>query len=63
MGTYVSSAASDGARHVMMATLLSYVQRTSGTHKLKNYMALVRERTIPTERTPLVSEASANFCG
>jgi hypothetical protein len=26
-------------------------------------MALVRERTIPTERPPLVGEVSANFCG
>jgi hypothetical protein len=28
-----------------------------------NSMALVRERTIPTERPPLVGEVSANFCG
>jgi hypothetical protein len=27
----------------------------------KNSMVLVRERTIPTERTPLVGEVSANF--
>jgi hypothetical protein len=26
-------------------------------------VALVRERTIPTERPPLVGEVSANFCG
>jgi hypothetical protein len=26
-------------------------------------MALVRERTIPTERPPLVGEDSATFCG
>jgi hypothetical protein len=26
-------------------------------------MALVRERTIPTERQPLVGEVRANFCG
>ena len=32
--------------------------------KLKlNSVALVRERTIPTERPPPVSEVSANFCG
>jgi hypothetical protein len=32
--------------------------------KLKlNSMARVRERTIPTERPPLVNELSANFCG
>jgi hypothetical protein len=26
-------------------------------------MVLVRERTIPTERPPLVGEVIANFCG
>jgi hypothetical protein len=32
--------------------------------KLKlNSVALVRERTIPTERLPPVGEVSANFCG
>jgi hypothetical protein len=28
-----------------------------------NFVALVRERTISTERSPLVGEVSANFCG
>jgi hypothetical protein len=28
----------------------------------KNSVALVRERTIPTERSPLVGEDSVNFC-
>jgi len=28
-----------------------------------NSVALVRERTIPTERPPSVGEVSANFCG
>jgi hypothetical protein len=28
-----------------------------------NSVALVRERTIPTERPPRVCEVSANFCG
>jgi hypothetical protein len=28
-----------------------------------NFVALVRGRTIPTERTPIVGEVSANFCG
>jgi hypothetical protein len=32
------------------------------TKKL-NSVALVRERTIPTERPPLVGEVSANLCG
>jgi hypothetical protein len=31
--------------------------------KKLNSMALVRERTIPTERPPPVGEVSANFCG
>jgi len=29
----------------------------------KNSVALIRERTIPTERPPPVGEVSANFCG
>jgi hypothetical protein len=29
----------------------------------KNSVALVRKRTIPTERPPLVGEISANLCG
>ena len=34
------------------------------TNKTKlNSVALVRERTIPTERPPPVGEVSANFCG
>jgi hypothetical protein len=31
--------------------------------KKLNSVALVRERTIPTERPPLVDEVSAKFCG
>jgi hypothetical protein len=30
--------------------------------KIKTSVALVRERTIPTERSPLVGEVSANVC-
>jgi hypothetical protein len=30
---------------------------------LTNSVALVRERTIPTEQTPLVGEVIANVCG
>jgi hypothetical protein len=36
------------------------LQQQSKTTK-KNSVALVRKRTIPTERPPLVSEVSANF--
>jgi hypothetical protein len=31
--------------------------------KQTNSGALVRQRTLPTERTPLVGEVSANFSG
>jgi hypothetical protein len=30
---------------------------------LTNFVALVRERTIPTEQRRLVCQVSANFCG
>jgi hypothetical protein len=33
------------------------------TQYVLNSVAWVRERTIPTERPPLVSEVSANLCG
>jgi hypothetical protein len=32
-------------------------------HKKKAPWPLIRKQTIPTERPPLVSEVSANFCG
>jgi hypothetical protein len=32
-------------------------------NKQTNSVALVRKRTIPTERPPLVGEVSINFCG
>jgi hypothetical protein len=35
----------------------------SATIKKKNSVVLVHKRTIPTERSPPVSEASANFSG
>jgi hypothetical protein len=31
--------------------------------KQANSVALVHERTVPTERPPLVAEIGANFCG
>jgi hypothetical protein len=33
------------------------------TETKQNSVALVRKRTIPTERPPLVGEVSANLCG
>jgi hypothetical protein len=38
---------------------IEYMNRPKQT----NSMVWVRERTIPTERPPLVGEAIANFCG
>jgi hypothetical protein len=39
-------------------------RRTSEKNKKEiNSVALVLDRTIPTERPPLVDEISANFCG
>jgi hypothetical protein len=39
-------------------------QNELSTHQILTYsVALVRKRTIPTERPPLVDEVSANFCG
>jgi hypothetical protein len=34
-----------------------------GWPALLNSVVVVRKRTIPTERTPLVGEVSANLCG
>jgi hypothetical protein len=38
-------------------------QLETKTNKQTNSVALVRRRTIPTERPPLLGEVSANFCG
>ena len=46
----------------MLGLLLTLSCRTTYIYKL-NSVALVRERTIPTERPPPVGEVSANFCG
>jgi hypothetical protein len=37
--------------------------RTSTLKTLKTPWLVVRKRTIPTERPPLVDEVSVNFCG
>jgi hypothetical protein len=42
---------------------LSGSQKLSERYRKLNSVALVRERTIPTERPPFVGEVSANFCG
>ena len=51
--------------YVMQYSRVSYFSaNNSASVKTKlNSVALVRERTIPTERPPPVGEVSANFCG
>jgi hypothetical protein len=43
----------------------SVTVQQSGSYKNKktNSVARVRQRTIPTERQPLVGKVSGNFCG
>jgi len=47
----------------VLANLIKYVPKRVLCEQLKNSVALVRTRTIPTERPPPVGEVSANFCG
>jgi hypothetical protein len=42
---------------------LLVVHAHDGLRPKKTLWPLVRKRTIPTERPPLVGEVSANFCG
>jgi hypothetical protein len=42
--------------------LIKHAQQDSEPQNV-NSVAWIRERTIPTERRPLVGEVSANFCG
>jgi hypothetical protein len=45
---------------------ITHVSQFDSVHYIKklklNSVALVRDRTIPTERLSLVGEVSANFC-
>jgi hypothetical protein len=41
----------------------SGILKDTKVHKKTNSVALVRKRTIPTERPPLVGEINANFSG
>jgi hypothetical protein len=52
-----------------MLSILTYANSTSAlcfwffTKKQQTSVALVRERTLPTKRPPLLGEVSANFYG
>jgi hypothetical protein len=50
----------DNYFYVSATKVCSFYTQTTKTKELKT-VALVRERTIPTERPPLVGEVSANF--
>ena len=66
---YTSSLYNKKVYNLMMADIEAetLVVKTSYVEHLLNLnlnsVALVRERTIPTERPPPVGEVSANFCG
>jgi hypothetical protein len=53
-------------RSLLIKLNTTYVEKTillSLLLLIKNSVAWVRERTIPTERSPLAGEVSANICG
>jgi hypothetical protein len=43
--------------------ILGFLDPNEDSRQAKNSVVLVRERTIPTERPPLVGEVIDNFCG
>jgi hypothetical protein len=55
-----SSTPYPGVFLLISISISSYIHLTKTN---KNSVALVRKRTIPTERPPLVDEVSANFSG
>jgi len=48
---------------LQMVSFFFPLRSTCWRYHSKNSVALVRTRTIPTERLPPVGEISANFCG
>jgi hypothetical protein len=47
---------------MLMLQLQLRILQEASLYLITNSVALVRERTIPTERSPLVDEVSTNFC-
>jgi hypothetical protein len=45
------------------SSINEYQKQKNNVSGVKSYVALVRERTITTERPPLFGQVSANFCG
>jgi len=54
--------ADDGYK-VWLLIVVMPIHKPDSKLALLNSVALVRTRTIPTERPPPVGEVSANFCG
>jgi hypothetical protein len=48
--------------HASLFHSSAHYQLFQSNGQTKHSVALVRERTIPTERQPLLGEVSANFC-
>jgi hypothetical protein len=68
LGKHVCAATHTRAnRRIIRCVIFSAVRviskrRPWASLRKKNSVAWIRERTIPTERPPLVGEANANFC-
>jgi hypothetical protein len=50
-------------KNLYKSSVIDQILHNRRYENITNSVALVRERSIPTERPPLVSEVSANFCG
>jgi hypothetical protein len=48
---------------LLIREILKYMKRYWQFHFFFYYFEVVRKRTIPTERPPLVGKFSANLCG
>jgi hypothetical protein len=49
--------------NIVIIDIQFYLMSLSPVQIVKKIWGLVRQRTIPTERSPLVGEVSANFSG
>jgi hypothetical protein len=56
---------SNGSNRIGVSHPFTWGRKQTGqwTKKKPNSVAVVRKRTIPTDRPPLVGKVSANFCG
>jgi hypothetical protein len=62
LGKQVSAATDTQSTMLKQRFLLGLLAVNLGPNKKLNSVAVVRKRTIPTERSPLVGEVSANLC-